>query len=414
MTMSVKALILGLVMLVGGCADLHKTTKPIPTTGEPSAGSNASEALMAAQAPLVAAAEKIRKIDPAGTGLGGIRLQVKEHVLDVWWKGNVPAALHEEIGRQEREGVIKVTLRAAKYSQRELDEAAKTIVTNRNSYPGRLVRVTPHFDGSGLEVAFDEITGVVHVDSPVDTNVVQAPSVTQTSRANDSPPWWAGGVTRPMMNVTGMSPCSTGFAVHRLFFGWETSRGILTANHCYPSGNVWFSDGAGDPIGLAEPRPTGTGWLTDSLYITTNSGARIFDGGVGVGEFSKPVVGSTSLFPGQFVCTSGAATGVHCDIRIDSINNHSVLLLPSLSFVDGVALASQVSGAVATGVGDSGGPVFTLAWPDPSKVLAAGMMVGGLNSTQCQIAGQTGCFSRVAFVDIYMILLNHDASLLTQ
>lgn len=385
------------------------TTKLDVTSVEPSAGSNASEALMAAQAPLVIAAEEISNLDKGGTGLGGIRLQVDKRVLDVWWKGEPPAAVREAIARHSRDSGIKVNLQQSKYSQRELNEAARSVVANRDrdTYRG-LVRVGPRVDGSGLVVGVIKLTDADSIDFPVPVEVVVENPFISTSRANDSAPWWAGGVTTPVIPGAALRQCSTGFAVGRLF-----SKGILTANHCSFNGGLPINDGAGELIGVAEPRPTGKAFLTDSLYIVTNSSARIFDGGVGIGEFSKPVAGATSNFPGQFVCTSGAATGAHCDIRIDSINNHSVLFLPEIFFVDGIVMATQISGGVANGAGDSGGPVFTLS-SDFSKVFAAGMIVGGQNPTPCQISGQGVCFNRVLFVDLGMILINHDVVLLRQ
>jgi len=151
---------------------------------------------------------------------------------------------------------------------------------------------------------------------------------------------------------------------------------------------------------------------TDSLYIPAESSApRIYDGGVGVGEFSKPITGSTLLFPGQYVCTSGAATGVYCNIMITSTEN--IFFPPDGSFVDGVALATEQAGAVATGLGDSGGPVFTLA-PDTGKAIAAGLMIGGMDDVPCTISGPARCFKSVAFVYIGYVLEAHDLRLLTQ
>jgi hypothetical protein len=400
---------LGLLILNAGCT-MHPTKKLVATSAEPSAGSNASQALMAAQAPLVIAAEEISNLDKGGTGLGGIRLQVDKRVLDVWWKGEPPAAVREAIARHSRDSGIKVNLQQSKYSQRELNEAARSVVANRDrdTYRG-LVRVGPRVDGSGLVVGVTKLTDAARIDFPVPVEVVVENPFISTSRANDTAPWWAGGVTTPVLPAgNALRQCSTGFAVGRVF-----SKGILTANHCSFGGGLPINDGAGELIGVAEPRPTGNAFLTDSLYIVTNSSARIFDGGVGIGEFSKPVAGLTGTFPGQFVCTSGAGTGAHCDIRIDSINNHSVLFLPEIFFVDGIVMATQISGGVANGAGDSGGPVFTLS-SDFSKVFAAGMIVGGQNPTPCQIAGQGVCFNRVLFVDLGMILINHDVALLRQ
>jgi hypothetical protein len=99
--------------------------------------------------------------------------------------------------------------------------------------------------------------------------------------------------------------CTTGFARHKTFFGFETSRGVLTAGHCDKPGGSTFVTGAGKVIG-STAGPLGT---SDSTYIVGPSAGRMYDGGVGVGEFSKAVIGTVPNFRARFVCTSGAATG---------------------------------------------------------------------------------------------------------
>jgi hypothetical protein len=394
--------------LVIGCVPRSESEKPTQTNDDPAVGSNAAQEIMAEQIPLITAANQISQLDPKRIGLGGIRLKVKSGVVEVWWKGEVPDKVRAEAERQQRENQVQIEFHSSKYNETELDEAAQSVLARRAEYSG-LSYVGPQVDGSGLVVGLTNLEGSDTLSFPIESKVVQAEVMVPTTRADDSPPWWAGGVT---MAVGGPGACSTGFAVHRTFLGIEYSRGILTANHCFFGGGVTFTDGTGQAIGVAEPRPTGTSLVTDSLYIPTTSGARTFDGGVGVGEFSKPVVALTRVIPGMSVCTSGAAAGVHCGITITSINNNSVFAFPSGAFVQGVAFGTQDSGSVATAPGDSGGPVFTLD-SDPSRVRAAGMIVGGFTPTACLIPGQTGCLSSVAFVDISYVLISHNASLLT-
>jgi len=313
---------------------------------------------MAAQAPLVAVAERLANLDQHGTGLAGIQLNVQQRAVVVWWKGDVPAGLRDEMARQRSDEGVSIELRPAKYSQRELKDAVQTVAANRDAYPG-FTRVGPLVDGSGLEVGLTDISRAGALKFPVDTKVVLAPPIVAKSRANDSPPWWAGGVT---IAAGATESFSTGFAVYRLVWGflWIESTGILTADHCFTGGQVVFNNGVGVSIGTAEPTPAGPlARRTGSLYIVTNSQGRTFDGGVGVGEFSKPVIGFVQAFPGTFVCTSGAASGAHCNISVNSINN-VVVLFPIGAVVEGVTLANELSGSVATADGDSGGPVFTL------------------------------------------------------
>jgi hypothetical protein len=379
-----------------------KQKKPISTNREPSAGSNAAQAIMEAQAPLATAAERIQKLDSDGTRLGGIELEVEKHTLNVWWNGDPPAELRNEIASQERGGGIKVILQPAKYSQRELIEAARSITSKAQEYPG-LVSAGPLVDGSGLEIGVSDIERAASFKFPMPVHVVlRKGMVPLFSRGADTPPWWAGAVTKAAVPNAGT--CSTGFAMTQ-----GSTHGILTAEHCACGGNVVFNNGVGVPIGVAEPGSTQNP-STDSLFITANSGAATYDGGVGVGEFSKPVVGRQSSFRGLFVCSSGAATGVHCGIKIDITK----LFFSSSCFagrsIEGGVIATQVDGTVAAGSGDSGGPVFTLA-QDPSTVNAAGIIFDGINQTPCQGFG-TVCFNMVAFTDIDTLRSAHNADVL--
>ncbi len=67
--------------------------------------------LFKAQQPLMDAATAITGLDPKRDGLGGVRLQVEQGTLEVYWKGDLPEAVKAEIQRQERvRGVPATTL----------------------------------------------------------------------------------------------------------------------------------------------------------------------------------------------------------------------------------------------------------------------------------------------------------------
>lgn len=390
---------------VGACGQgRDETPKKVSTSREPSAGSNAASAIMTAQAPLVRAAEQIQKLDASGTGLGGIRLQVDMRTLEVWWRGEPPETVRKEIARQERKTGIKVVVQSAQYSQKELIETARNIISKAKEYPG-LVSAGPLVDASGLEIGVTDTERASSFKFPTPVRVVSRKGIVPLySRGDDSPPWWAGAVTRPAVNdrVT----CSTGFAMAQ-----GSTHGILTAEHCFCGGGVNFTNGVGVPIGPAELASTRK-VPTDSLFVVGDSGPATYDGGVGVGEFSKPVVGSSSNFAGMGVCTSGAATGVHCNIFIDITGLVFTSTCSGESFIQGVSLATQVDGGVAAGSGDSGGPVFTLTGPDNSQVKAAGIISVGSNPTPCQGFG-TDCFNQVGFTDIDSLESSHGASVMT-
>ena len=393
----------------------HRGHKPL-TNGRSLTESAA--AMMRAQAPLVAAADRIKHLQTShlaikNSGLGGIELEVAHRTVRVWWKGQVPSVLRRQISRLRRDG-IKIELRSARFSQRELLQAARMLVAQRDAYPG-LQRLGPLPDGSGLEagVATTDASGPAISALPrlaVPVRVVAEPGIAQAqaSRANDIPPWWAGAVFRSLGSSTS---CSSGFVLARHFLGIQTSRGILTAQHCAGFGTAW-ADGGGQLVGTHEPAAghAQSARFSDSLYIGAFSAARTYIGNP-ASSASLGVAGATTNFPGFFVCTSGAATGQHCTIRTISINN--VVFLPSGMMVEAVAFAAAPAGFTAAGPGDSGGPVFRVG-SDPTRVFAAGMIVGTAGSAAaCPLPGQTGCTSGVLFVDIGYLQVAHRASLVT-
>jgi len=102
---SVRIAVLGIVVmgistLLGGCNLSSDAGKGIPPSTGPSAGSNRVQALMAAQVPLLAAANRTKGLDPQGLGLAGMRLDVERRTLEVYWKGDVPPTVREEMARQ--------------------------------------------------------------------------------------------------------------------------------------------------------------------------------------------------------------------------------------------------------------------------------------------------------------------------
>ena len=163
------------------------------------------------------------------------------------------------------------------------------------------------------------------------------------------------------------------------------------------------------------PTPQTAAFNSDSLFVPTNSGPAMFDGAP-VGAFSKPVVGWVNNFVGQLVCTSGASTGVHCDIITDLISSTALIQTGPTSFtrvdnlVFGTALGSTT--AIAAGSGDSGGPVFTLT-SNFSKVKAAGLMSIAQFRVPCNVAGLPFCGNRVGFVNIGSVLQAQQANILT-
>jgi hypothetical protein len=383
--------------------------KPIDPRSALSASAEV-RATLAAQAPLVAAADRIRRLDEPRDadergGLAGIRVDDRHHAVHVWWKGPIPRSLQAERARSD----VKIDVRPARFSERELLGAARSLARRVKPRDG-VARIGPVTDGSGLEMAVARrrampLAAAARRHVPV--RVVRATAARAATRTADFPPYWAGATVRPL---GGSNTCTSGFAIARYFLWFETMRGILTAGHCATTSTT-FLDGRNFTIGTAEAGADAqSAPHSDALVIPTRSGALTYTGGIG-SSTSLGVGGSTGSFVGQSVCTSGAATGQHCGARVTAINQ-LVFLLPSFRPVEGVALADGLGGPTS-GPGDSGGPVFVPMPGDPMRVLGSGMIVGAFGGAVTCPDGTAGCTTGVAYVDLGYVLTAKGVSLLT-
>jgi hypothetical protein len=67
------------------------------------------------------------------------------------------------------------------------------------------------------------------------------------------------------------------------------------------------------------------------------------------------VAGASRSFVGGVVCTSGSATGEHCEVRINAVN---LIVKTTRGTFSPMVKASVPAGQIATGKGNSGGPVY--------------------------------------------------------
>lgn len=216
------------------------------------------------------------------------------------------------------------------------------------------------------------------------------PSSNFTTRATDTPGFNAGG----MIKGANGSGCTSGFAIY--------IRGVshtTTARHCTStpfrawslSSSNYGSTTTTSGIGLARIL-SGTGF------------ARSFDGAWNnsAGYF-KTVNALADVSLGSHVCSSGANSGVHCNLVVDQMNE---------SFNDGLGgsvttiRVHQASGGVAGAHGDSGGPII-IPNSDGSHVWAVGMLQGS-NETQTSNCGSlriaTQCSSYIEFTSMRTII----------
>ena len=225
-----------------------------------------------AQEPLVSAATAITALDPKREALGGIRLQVKEGQVEVYWKGEVPEEVHKEIANQEANGV-RVELRPADYSGYQLTGALNEIVEQRDRYPGLELVLVPLPEASGLQGWFTDPSAAKEYDFPVPVGIELAPEGDRPRHPEQRlPPFWGGaaavwvGEARapPGSPSRRGSPASS--SAGACCRPRTATRAAAAPGTRRPGGR---SDRAGGPVGLS-----------DSIYIRTSSSGRVYTGRV--------------------------------------------------------------------------------------------------------------------------------------
>lgn len=211
------------------------------------------------------------------------------------------------------------------------------------------------------------------------------------SRLDDFPPYWAGARTQ---SAGTSEQCTSGFGAYSNSNGADY---ILTADHCVHWPDPRFFDGGDDYMG----RATDTDFDIDTAYIKVSADNTMYDGGVGIGEFSKSVIGWGQPYFGLSICTSGSFSGARCSAITQSQITIGGHLLWYAGRNDGFSIAAT---------GDSGGPVFS--GPTGTTIIARGV-ISGTNPSQpapCTGVATMGCSSGVYFGDITTAAYRHNLS----
>jgi len=226
-------------------------------------------------------------------------------------------------------------------------------------------------DVSVLSNMFGDMVRVVPVsaaDAPRDA----------ADREHDSAPW---NGSDSIYNPNSGGGCTSGVGIH-----YQGSTAQLTAAHCYPLNatihnglwNGYDLIGTNNSVGVtvAQSRDATSG--TDTEVIDSNGGASdlLWTGSVGNPQRSL-VADSGSNTAGYFVCTDGAYDSENCNVKIDSTGGHesgdyNTWNGPVSIIWHSVVSASDASGGIAAGDGDSGGPVV--------RFNSSGMLVVGIIS----------------------------------
>lgn len=365
----------------------------LPGAGTPPGGFASWAELMRVQAQLDAVADRVSGL--RDSGLGGVEVSAETRQLRVHWKGAVPAELRK-LGSSMPSGTT-MSIRPAAHSLGELAAAATRI-----SELTDVASVSPAADGSRVEVSLNRKRATSDSQTKVRGKagavavgfLAQSEPALAYSRGNDSPPYWGGAR---------WNGCSTGFAI---WVGGASK--MLSAGHCAANGSAAY-DGGGDYMGTV----SGDSDAYDRLYINTSSAGRIYDGGVGSGEFSKPVTGAAHSYVGDWLCDSGAYSGARCGIQVKAVN----VTIYVGYYIYQTVRAEKVDLTAAIGNGDSGGPVFSLS-ADPNRVIAKGTNTAIDLGTQAPCTGipessTRRCAWRFYYVDVVNSLNAYGASIIT-
>lgn len=152
----------------------------------------------------------------------------------------------------------------------------------------------------------------------------------------------------------------------------------------------------------------------DVAYVATDESAErpgtsghVWSGGVDARDADvRTVIDTAPTVKGMWVCGSCAATGENCGIKVTDVDVAQRASLPrsgAASTVRHTARGYRVGGGVASGSGDSGGPVFAPGGPGRSDAHAVGVIHGGVDSAAVSCVSTpnpTECSESVIFVPI--------------
>jgi hypothetical protein len=231
------------------------------------------------------------------------------------------------------------------------------------------------------------------------TFVVGQKSIPYTTRSTDVGAKNAGG----MIRGSDGGGCTSGFAIKRSGYTWTT-----TARHCTAASyRSWDLDTAQSQYGNSYTADAGTG----NRMLTGDGFYWMFDGAWNNSAgYHKTVWGLADVSQGNAICSSGANSGVHCNLIVENMNE---------AFNDGFGSYSSIRVHAQSGIagahGDSGGPMLIPA-SDGTHVWAVGMLQGS-NQAQTSSCGSlrvaTTCSAWVEFTSERVFLNNMGATLYT-
>ncbi|MFI9825855.1 hypothetical protein ACIHFC_36595 [Streptomyces sp. NPDC052013] len=335
---------------------------------------------MDAQYRLDALAARIRDAaaeeDPSG--FGAITITPAQHKLNLYWKGALSSQVRYILA--EADGDLSVDVAPALYTASDLDAAARTLMSDAEAaYAASgnepvLTGVSSAPDASGLVLltrqSQEQVRALPAVRaSGIAVSVRAGVAITPKNRWNDTAPFWGGSAFN-----TPSAGCSTGFAVN---VAGEAM--MMTAGHCVQIGQT-----ATTPQGATLGPVIGHSQDWDLGMIKAASAGWVYQGPAPDGANPVKVRGFSTSNVGDRVCTSGAFSGLRCDISVTSITS---AVWAKNHWVKNLVEARRQIGTNAVGDGDSGGPVEQFAGDGLGGIYAKGIILAGDDSQPAPCTG---------------------------
>lgn len=346
-------------------------------------------------------------------------VSIPDRKMTLQWHGSSPLQA-QAVAEGARRG-LKVVIKSVSYTRDSVERAMKLLLDPKNSARLGGFTVTsvagPTVENDQLTVAglfpakttttAADISSAAPAMAPAAksltgldaTFTVGHASIPYTTRSTDVGAKNAGGMIRGSSG----GGCTSGFAIKRSGLTWTT-----TARHCTDaSWRSWDLNTADSQYGNSYTADAGTG----NRMLTGDGFYWMFDGAWNnASGYHKTVNGLADVSQGSAVCSSGANSGVHCNLIVDNMVE---------SFNDGFGSYSSIRVHAQSGIagahGDSGGPIL-IPVSGGVYVKAVGMLQGS-NEAQTSSCGSlriaTTCSAYIEFTSERVFLSNMGATLYT-
>jgi len=336
--------------------------------------------------------------DAATTESGFAGVAYEGSGVTLYYKGALTPEMKAAVAKARAVGPIAV--KAAAFSEAELQRASDKITDRSISVGGVIQSVELETDGSGLTVesvptavvaaaaakrsakklkplvSARDVVSAAKVDVPVRFTTGTEQLKLMASRTDDFSPWNGGGRWSSYRGDDVRGTCTLGFGTKNN----AGERFVLTAAHCGTP-----PDQAAQGIPGSSFQHMGPVYQqsvsADLLIIRANGSSLIFDG-TSTTSNTRLVTGWAYWAKNQLVCQSGMVSGTICGLRQQSSGNQTMGCCDSDGdqgyTIQGLIKTTKDGGGTAVRTGDSGGPVFTY---NGANVTAKGITSLGGGST---------------------------------